>query len=153
MPKLDPTERLKQFVNRLKQLESKDGRMTRAQHSARNGSNAGVGAWHYDPGQTWLVRRWQAASLLGLYPIGDRPSSAYSATYWIEDGTALVECGAQDWDIVLIWQAGGDFYTRLLTGEEGQEVSELYRTMTMIAFGFHPKRRPSDRAPRKRKKP
>ncbi len=152
MPKLDPTERLKQFVNRLKQLESKDGRMTRAEHSARHG-NLDVGGWYYAPGQTWLVRRWQAASLLGLYPIGDRPCRGHSATYWTEDGTALVECGVQDWDMILIWQAGGDFYTRLLTGEEAEEVSELYRTMTMIAFGFHLTRRPSDRAPRKRKQP
>lgn len=153
MPKLDPTERLKQFVNRLKQLESKDGRMTRAQHSARNGSNAGVGAWHYDPGQTWLVRRWQAATLLCLYPNGDRARGDCAPTYWTEDDTALVKCNDQDWDVVLIWKADGDFYTRLLSDEETHEVSELHREMTKIAFGFHPKRRPSDRAPRKRKKP
>lgn len=151
MPKLDPTERLKRLANRLKRHEVQDGRMTRAEHSARNG-NLDAGGWYYAPGQTWLVRRWQAASLLGLYPVGTRERGDYAPTYWIEGGTAFVKCSARDWEVILIWQAGDDFYTRLLTGEEADEVSALHRKMTMIAFGFDLTQRPSDGPRPKRKR-
>lgn len=145
MPKLDPAEGLKRYLNRLKREMMWNGAMTYEQSkrmTSELGTRAGRNHWAHE----WQV--WEELMMYTSEPCHDLYGRRYqyAPAHWVDDDTVMVTTRTDIWAVYLVWRVPDSDYfgVRLLSDAEAKEVSKWNHRALRAKLGFDPKKLPRD---------